>query len=307
MYEPKKFKASYSARYDADTPTVSMRKLGPVAMAAETTGFVNLVEPNVPGIKDRLRQLHDPEYVDAFIAGRAPLAESQGWRWTPEIRDGVLAIQEGQLAAAAIALKEGLAANVAQGFHHATYECGGGFCTFNGLALVAQEYPDRIIFVLDCDEHAGDGTENFVNRLGNLHQSTIHGASYGCSTIERSACFSFREPVTHNWTAYESALLRSFELIKDCGADLVIYQAGADPHINDPLGSLGMTTEQMEKRDRMVFKFLLREEIPTLFVLAGGYQEPIREKLVPLHLNTFAAASSEYNLPKHQGNGGRRG
>ena len=77
--------------------------------------------------------------------------------------------------------------------------------------------------------------------------------------------------------------------------DLVIYQAGADPHIDDPLGSLGMTTEQMYERDKKVFTKLKAANMPTMFVLAGGYQTPIEEKLVPLHLNTFKAAHEVYN------------
>jgi acetoin utilization deacetylase AcuC-like enzyme len=47
----------------------------------------------------------------------------------------------------------------------------------------------------------------------------------------------------------------------------------------------------------MVFRFCRSEKIPVLFVLAGGYQTPIEEKLVPLHLNTFKAAFEEYCAP----------
>jgi hypothetical protein len=46
----------------------------------------------------------------------------------------------------------------------------------------------------------------------------------------------------------------------------------------------------MFDRDRIVFDSCRRKQIPVLFVLAGGYQEPIKEKLLPLHLNTFRAA-----------------
>ena len=28
---------------------------------------------------------------------------------------------------------------------------------FNGLALVAKQYPEKRIFILDCDQHGGDG------------------------------------------------------------------------------------------------------------------------------------------------------
>ena len=43
-----------------------------------------------------------------------------------------------------------------------------------------------------------------------------------------------------------------------------------------------MTTEQLFERDRWGFEFCRRKSIPVLFVLAGGYQEPIAEKLLPL-------------------------
>jgi acetoin utilization deacetylase AcuC-like enzyme len=51
------------------------------------------------------------------------------------------------------------------------------------------------------------------------------------------------------------------------------------------------------ERDRIVFRFCKSKGIPVLFVLAGGYQTPIEEKLVPLHLNTFKAAWEEYCIP----------
>ena len=47
----------------------------------------------------------------------------------------------------------------------------------------------------------------------------------------------------------------------------------------------------------LVLRFCKSEGIPVLFVLAGGYQTPIEEKLLPLHLNTFSAAYEEYCNP----------
>ena len=96
--------------------------------------------------------------------------------------------------------------------------------------------------------------------------------------------------MTKDFAPYHDALDLAFGKIEEWEADLVIYQAGADPHVNDPLGSVGLTTEQMRKRDRVVFEGLRDRDIPVMFVLAGGYQEPIKEKLIPLHVNTFEEA-----------------
>jgi acetoin utilization deacetylase AcuC-like enzyme len=48
----------------------------------------------------------------------------------------------------------------------------------------------------------------------------------------------------------------------------------------------------MMQRDRMVFEFAHRYQIPVLFVLAGGYQT--LDQLVDLHVNTFLAARAVY-------------
>jgi hypothetical protein len=47
----------------------------------------------------------------------------------------------------------------------------------------------------------------------------------------------------------------------------------------------------------MVFAHFHQCGTPLFFVLAGGYQTPIEEKLLPLHLNTFRAAFNEYCPP----------
>lgn len=290
-----KIKTVFSEKYAAETPTTSMRKLEPVAAEAERRGLAELVEPRDCDIVARLRRLHSPDYVDAFVEGEAGwLASSQGWPWTPEIRDGVLEINKGQLTAAELALEEGVAANVAQGFHHAPYGSGMGFCTFNGLALVAQENPGKELVVLDCDEHGGNGTEDFTERLSNLRQITIHGQSFGCRGSERSVCVNL-DSVTEDFSPYRDALGLAFDKLDEWSPDLVIYQAGADPHVDDPLGTVGLTTEQLRERDRLVFDGLLARNVPVLFVLAGGYQEPIEDKLMPLHVNTFEEAFRSLN------------
>ena len=65
------------------------------------------------------------------------------------------------------------------GFHHAHPDTGGGFCVFNGLALVAHARPTLKVAVLDCDEHGGDGTEAFAKRLINLHTFSVFGSRFG--------------------------------------------------------------------------------------------------------------------------------
>ncbi len=67
--------------------------------------------------------------------------------------------------------------------------------------------------------------------------------------------------------------------------DLVLYQAGADVHVDDPLGGV-LSTDEMIARDRIVFDAARASETPVAWNLAGGYQEPLA-RVIELHVNTM--------------------
>ncbi|MEB3790237.1 histone deacetylase [Acinetobacter sp. IK40] len=284
-------KACYSPRYFAQTHTNSMEKLTAVADVLRTHQMAELVDPGLIDI-EILRKLHHPHYVDAFLSGQSAFATIQGFKpWNEQLRDAILSVQAGQLRGAEIALKEGIAANIAQGFHHASYESGAAYCTFNGLALVAKQYPEKRIFILDCDQHGGDGTAIFTNRMTNLINFGIFGIRFGCKAGERSLT-RYIHPKHGNFDLYREAIFEAFQYASRWEADLMIYQAGMDCHQHDKYGSKWLTTELLFERDRIVFDMAKKMKIPLLFVLAGGYQA--LDDLVPLHVNTFKAANEIY-------------
>lgn len=283
-------KVCYSPKYYAVTHTNSMEKLAAIAEVLAQSELADLIEPD-PLDPDILRQVHDPDYVDAFLKGEEPLANFQGFRWTKRLCNAVLSVQAGQLLAARIAFKEGIAANVAQGFHHAMYEYGGAYCTFNGLALVAQQFPDKKIFVLDCDQHGGNGTAEFTQRLPNLFNFSVCGLPFGCASYERSILRKI-DRREGNFEQYMEAVKEGFQQALDWQADLIIYQAGMDCHQKDRFGSVWFDTPMIYERDKQVFAMAKQHKLPLMFVLAGGYQ-PL-EDLVPLHINTFKAADEVY-------------
>lgn len=283
-------KACYCDRYFVETKSRSMEKLAAVAHIVEAQGLAELVDPGVID-PDLLRELHHPDLVDDFLIGKRPLATMQGFSWNKQLRDAVLSIQAGQLCAAALALKDGIAANIAQGFHHAGYDYGSGFCTFNGLALIAQQHPERRVFVLDCDQHGGNGTAELTERLPNLFNFTIYGLRFGCQDFARSiGRMVSRE---HGSLSHYTRILKEgFWHVLDWKTDLLIYQAGMDGHHKDPCGSAWCDTESLFQRDLMVFEFAHRYNIPVMFVMAGGYQD--MSDVVALHVNTFVAAQRVY-------------
>lgn len=282
--------ACYSPRYFAHTHTNSMEKLMHVAHVLSERQIANLVDPGIID-PDILRRLHAPAFVDAFLSGQQPLASIQRFKWSEQLRDAVLSIQAGQLLATRIAFNTGIAGNIAQGFHHAVYDHGNAYCTFNGLALVAQENPDKRIFVLDCDQHGGNGTADFTLRLPNLFNFTIFGLPFGCPDYARSLG-RFIHRTEGNFAQYRQMLEEGFEQILDWKTDLIIYQAGMDCHQDDRFGSSWLDDDALFQRDRMVFEFAKQNNIPLVFVLAGGYQK--LERVVELHVNTFVAAQQVF-------------
>ncbi len=168
------------------------------------------------------------------------------------------------------------------GAHHAGYAHGGGFCTFNFLVIAAimvhREGAERV-GIIDLDRHYGDGTDDTINRLG---LSFITHYTFGAQRV-RSGLSAER------WLAGLRDDLEQFN-----GCNLLIYNAGVDSHIDDPLGGI-LTTGQMSRRDHIVFTAAKELGNPICVSLAGGYQKTSAGSIEPvlsLHDTTFATAWS---------------
>lgn len=97
------------------------------------------------------------------------------------------------------------------------------------LALKDAALVNRVA-ILDCDAHYGDGTDSIISALGiDWIEHHTQGLQFG---------------MAHNAAngAYELWLDTAIEKCKTC--DVVLYQAGADPHVDDPLGGV-LSTVQM--------------------------------------------------------------
>ena len=54
-------------------------------------------------------------------------------------------------------------------------------------------------------------------------------------------------------------------------SDLVIYQAGVDPHVDDRLGRLALSDDGLLARDRFVAESCRARRLPRATTLRGGY------------------------------------
>jgi acetoin utilization deacetylase AcuC-like enzyme len=169
------------------------------------------------------------------------------------------------------------------GFHHANYASAGGFCTFNGLMVTAArllaEDKVRRIMILDCDMHYGNGTDDIIGRLELGRR--VENVTFGRWFTTPAQAERYLEHLER-----ETARFHDF--------DLVLYQAGADVHIDDPLGGV-LTSEQMRLRDEAVFRAAKLAGVPLAWNLAGGYQQPL-SKVIDLHVQTMRACVAAFVL-----------
>lgn len=236
---------------------------------------IRIVEP-LPTSREQIALAHALEYVDGILNCEL----MNGFRGRQrDVADSLPWTCGSLLSAARGALTNGLVTcSPTSGFHHAGYETSYGYCTFNGLMVTALalklEGKVQRVGILDCDQHYGDGTAEIMAVL-NIDWIRLVSQEHWSPTDA--------EPFIDQLPQ----VVRSFA---DC--DLLIFQAGADPHINDPLGGF-LTTNELAVRDRIVFSVAKSIGIPVVWNLAGGYQEPLA-RVLGIHRNTMLACVAEY-------------
>lgn len=251
----------------------------------ETAWPLELVAPEPTAVNDVCR-VHDPAFVDDVLLLRRPNGFGS---LSHSVARSVLYTCGACYGSALVALTEGISASLTSGFHHAGPKAVRGFCTFNGLMvtaaqLLAEERVSRLA-IIDCDYHYGNGTQAIIDAHA-LADRVLH-VSFG---------EWFRKPEqAADYLATVAGLRARFEAFRP---DLILYQAGADPHIDDPFGGL-LTTAQMRTRDEMLFSMARELSIPLTWNLAGGYQmesDGSIPRVVQLHLNTFEEALRVWRL-----------
>jgi acetoin utilization deacetylase AcuC-like enzyme len=231
------------------------------------------VEAPEPATVEELCLAHDPAFVRGVLAGE----RANGFGNKRSEVAAALPFTSGAMLSAArwVIASGGVAAAPCSGFHHAAWDRAAGFCTFNGLMVTAlsllQERRATRVGILDFDQHYGDGTDEIIGRLGTASVTHVTAGKRARSAADAPEFLASIEGWVHS--------------MRDC--DVVLFQAGADPHIDDPLGGW-LDTAQLLERDRRVFRAARELRLPLVWNLAGGYQEPLR-RVLDIHDNTARA------------------
>ena len=271
----------YSPRLAANAQSYSP-SAGKPALAVESWRElgtpIEILEP-IPATEEEFCLAHGRNYVQRVLACQADngfgnrlseVAVSLPYTTGAFVSAAREAVRNGRVAVAPVS-----------GFHHACHDQGGCFCTFNGLVVAAQVLKrDGLannVGILDFDQHYGNGTVDIirVRDLGGWLKHYTAGSEY--RRPDQAKAFLRRIP-------------ELVERFVNC--DVLLYQAGADPHVADPLGGW-LTTAQLAERDRLVFETAKAWGIPVAWNLAGGYQEFFRGVL-NIHDNTLKACAKAY-------------
>lgn len=186
--------------------------------------------------------------------------------------------------------------------HHALVDDAMGFCLFNNIAIAAdhavkQHQLERVL-VVDFDVHHGNGTQDIFYERSDVWFLSAHRFPFYPGTGKKDETGTgkglgtkFNLPVAFGTTRKD--YLAQFEsLLTDaaskCRPQLVLISAGFDAHRQDPIGSLGLETEDFETLTRLVAD-VARQYAKGRLVscLEGGYNIQRLAESVACHLEVL--------------------
>jgi acetoin utilization deacetylase AcuC-like enzyme len=166
--------------------------------------------------------------------------------------------------------------------HHAEKDKAMGFCIYNNVAVGAnyliEKYKYNKVAIIDFDVHHGNGTQDiFYNNKKVLYISTHQYPYYPGSGSEKETG-KFNNILNIPLEAGTSAeqFLNAYENVlkklKEFKPEFVLFSAGFDAHIDDPLAQLRLSSEDfyhLTKRTLEVSKSMCNGNVVS--ILEGGY------------------------------------
>jgi acetoin utilization deacetylase AcuC-like enzyme len=198
-----------------------------------------------------------------------------------------LAHARGTFHAMELALEKEWCFYAGGGMHHAMSFGGRGFCLVNdimlGLSLLKQQEKINQAWVIDVDAHKGDGTAELAQHLPWLKTLSIHmqdgwpldgGTKDDAWFIPSTIDIPMGQGEDHLYLARLKNGLEELKLSAKKMPDIAVVVLGADPWEGDILPStalMKLSSKQMLERDLMLHNFLRSQNIPTVYIMAGGY------------------------------------
>ncbi len=182
--------------------------------------------------------------------------------------------------------------------HHAEKEKAMGFCIFNNVAVGAnyliEKYKYKKIAIIDFDVHHGNGTQDiFYNDKNVLYISTHQYPYYPGSGSEKEngkynnvLNIPLEAGITGN--EYLNAYEKVLDKLKEFKPEFLLFSAGFDAHIDDPLAQLRLSSEdfyKITKRTLEVSKPFCNGNIVS--ILEGGYDLRALQESTQRHVDAL--------------------
>jgi acetoin utilization deacetylase AcuC-like enzyme len=228
-----------------------------------------------------LELAHTSDYVSGVLEQRLdPMALRRlGLPLSPELALRSRCAVAGTVLTARLALEHGIACNTAGGSHHAFAGFGAGFCIFNDVAvaarvLLAEGLIGRAL-VVDLDVHQGDGTASILAGDPRVFTLSVHcRANFPARKQQSDLDVALDAGVgdTDYLVLLENLLPALLDRLRP---DLVFYNAGVDPHVEDRLGRLALSDQGLAERERLVLRAVRARGLPLACVVGGGYADDL--------------------------------
>lgn len=265
---------------------------------------VGKAEPAQPA---QLELVHDRAYIDSvreFCAAGGGRIEADTVLSTRSY--DVACLAAGTAMAAVDAVLAGSAARALcltrPPGHHALRASAMGFCLFNNIALAAahalHDHHLGRVLIVDFDVHHGNGTQDLFYDSPGVYFFSIHRYPFypGTGTADETGTGAglgtkFNVPVpfgTGRKTYIEQFQSTLEQATARARPELIFISAGFDAHRADPIGSLGLETEDFEPLTRLVVEVADQYcQGRVVSVLEGGYNVRALAESVECHMRAL--------------------
>src|SRR5436190_21913877 len=178
------FKLIYHDKYDLNLgphvfPSQKFRLIAEALKNQSIAAREDFLEPPPASDEDILR-VHTPEWTRKLKTGTLTRSDIMLLEipYSRELVEAVWLAAGGSILAGQNALRDGFAANLGGGFHHAYPDHGEGFCAIHDVAVgirrLQMDGAVKRALTVDCDVHHGNGTAYIFRGDSSVFTMSLH-------------------------------------------------------------------------------------------------------------------------------------